>query len=625
MAGRVGSTAPAASDAGGPSFAVRADGTAVRVAPRTGTGELVLSAEVRSESGATDTSLALSCWAVVNGTLRALATMPAAQWTIVLDPDASRPVLRLSVGVEYTADVEVAHEEVTLRVGSATGARVLGRDLLMRAVEDGRKHLTDPWTPLEVAWDTALGRIAVLRRLGFPSATVRMVEGELEVCLDLDHAGNHPYRPHDRCYETYSAANQRLTLDGTPRRAGERTRHEAEIWFGDLLPLRLQRLPRGYRAAVVFTSHADQSKVGTTRALLWGHSNPGAPAYGRSGMLGHGLSLTLSAFAEAGSNADMSVPEYAALLAEAAAHGVEVCPHSVTSRPDDRDTVARLLPQYAPFSPRTWIDHQPDTNCEAINNATGLPGGDARYAIRDLLLQAGYRYFWVTPDVPLLDRGLNLLAPRRPDHRPAIFFRNRHVQIDGSTPWLFRTAWMFLRRETFVRSYDDEQLERLTKERGVHVAHVYLDTHQARGRHAGRSLVEPEGHHFRIRDDVDEVFRRLAQRQQRGEIWVTSMREMGDHLSAITELTVDYRPDGSAVVTAGDEAVIDVTFGIPVEDAEILVDGESPRGTTRRGGETSFWFHLPATAAAVVTATQAGRPLRFAPPGRTLLGSSSLQ
>jgi hypothetical protein len=466
---------------------------------------------------------------------------------------------------------------------------------------------------------TAAGPVTVVRDTGFPSVVTEADADGVTVRLELDDAGNHPYRPYARCYPRYSARNPRDERDGTPRRVGERAEHVAEIRLGDGVPLRAQRLPAGRRAAVVFTSHADQSTVATTQAVLWGASDPADPAFGTRGLLGHGLTPTLVAFAEAGTHADLGDPAFREVLERAAAAGVEVGPHSVTSRADDRATVARLLPRFAGFAPATWIDHQPDTNCEAVMNAGGRPERDPAWFDLDLLRDAGLRYLWTEPDVDPPDGGLDMLAPGRAGYRPTILFRNAHVRDGAWVPWLFRTVWLFVDVPRLTARFDDASVQRLIAEDGILLAHVYLDTYQRTGRFAPRSLVEPSGDGFRLRDDVDDVFRRLGEAQRAGLLWVPTMRALGDQLTGVAELRLESAPDGSVVVRGGDRDLDDVAFAVPDAGATITVDGGAPDGTVPRDGQTVFWFDLPARTARTLRLTRDGTEVRFAPAGSTVV------
>lgn len=599
----------------GPRFKLALDSGAFSVQSEDGATTAIIFS-LNAVVGQEDRTWTLGEWQTMDGGWRSEVQDPAASWTIAVEPDSQRPVIRISVEAAYLADVDVAHEELAISISGVSDATVLGRDLRPRTMEASRKYLTDPWTPIELRVESAVGALTLLRHVGFPSAVAEWSgQGTIVARLELDDSGNHPFRPYTQCFESYARDHPRRNLDATPRRAGEHARHAAEVWLGDMRPVRLERLPAGRKAAIVFTSHADQSKVETTRALLWGFSDPSHEGFGTKGLLGHGLSLTLSAFAEDGRNADMGQPDFASILSAAAEAGVEICPHSVTSSPDDRETAERLLPSYSPYAPVTWIDHEPDTNCEAINNSSSATGGAATYDLLDLLVAAGYRYFWMEPDVDPPGGVLNMLAPRRSDYRPTILFRNSAFSRGQESLWLFRTVWMFTSVGKFLAAFDDPSLDRLIAERGIHVAHVYLDTYQERGRLAGRSLFDPIGGTFATRDDVDALWERLQERQDAGALWVVGLRSLATHMTAMADLTVNYQPDGSVAVSAGHVGVEALGLTVEADGLDIAIDGHAPTGLRSADGQTTFWFPLAGDSRSIIAFARSGNSARLAPGG----------
>ncbi|MBN1774645.1 MAG: hypothetical protein JXB32_25515 [Deltaproteobacteria bacterium] len=606
-----------AAAASGPTYVLAADGERLAVRGPAGAPAIL---ELHGEAmldGVAWTSGPLA-WRRAEAAFVAEASSDVAGWRVAVETDPRRPVLRLRVAVRYAAATVVEREALVLGVAGVSAPEALDRDFVSRPVEVGTPHLTDPWTPLEVRAVTPAGPLTVLRRDGFPSAVSEATGDRLRVRLELDDAGDHPFRPYAECHERYSADHARETLDGTPRRAGEAVEHSAELWFGDTAPLRAGRFPEGRRAAIVLTSHADQAAEARTRAVLWGHSDRDAEAYGRRGLLGHGLSATLTAFVERGVRDDLADADYAEVLVEAAAAGVEVGPHSVTAGPDDRAAVELLLTAFDRFAPATWIDHQPDTNCEAVMSGPALPGRGSPYELVGALRAHGYRYVWTEPDVEPPDGGLNLFGPRRPERRPAVLFRNLHYRDGEWAPWMFRTAWLFVDRESFVERLAPVALERLAAERGVLLAHVYLEAYEPRGRRANRSLVEPDGAGFRVRDAVDAAFAALGAAQASGSLWVPSLRSLGDHWTGAAEVRVVPRPDGTVVLRGGTRDVTAMSWSVPLAGASILVDGAAPDGVRVEDGGTTFWLDLPAGGERVVASTSGGGPVRLYPAGRTV-------
>lgn|GEM_PF-2189488 len=623
---------PHASDAGvsvdggapsGPTYRLEVAGSLLLVrGPGGDAAPLELAAEATCDGA--DWASEPFAWRREGGALVAETSSPVSDWRVTVQTDPARPVLTLRVEVRYTAATRVDREALVLGVGRAAAAATLDRDYVVRPVVPGARRVTDPWTPLEVRVDTPAGPLTLVRAAGFPSAATEAADERLAVRLELDDAGNHPFRPYAACHRRYAANHRRETLDATPRRERERVEHAAELWFGETAPLRPARFPAGRRAAVVFTSHADQATAARTRAVLWGHSDPADESYGRRGLLGHGLSATFTAFAAGGVRDDLTDPDYAELLAEAAAAGIEIGPHSVTAGPDDRAAVARLLPAFDRFGSVTWIDHQPDTNCEAVMNGPALPGRGSPYEIAELLRARGYRYVWTEPDLELPAGSLNLLDPRRPERRPAVLFRNFHYRAGDWVPWMFRTAWLFVDRETLAERLAPAALGRLADERGVLLAHVYLDAWEPRGPRVDRSLVEPDGRGFRIRDDADAVFEALADARNAGTLWVPSLRALADFWTAAARVRIEPQPDGAVVLHGGSADVPAMTWTVPRAGLEVRIDGRPPDGARSEPDGTAFWFDLPAGCRRVLMFFAGDAAFHPYPRGRVIVDDSRI-
>ena len=70
---------------------------------------------------------------------------------------------------------------------------------------------------------------------------------------------------------------------------------------------------------------------------------------------------------------------------------------------------------------------------------------------------------------------------------------------------------MALPRANFYQRYAQRALDQLVSERGVHIAHTYLDTWRTQEPFASWSLLAPEGDGFVLREEADALFARLAE------------------------------------------------------------------------------------------------------------------
>ena len=214
---------------------------------------------------------------------------------------------------------------------------------------------------------------------------------------------------------------------------------------------------------------------------------------------------------------------------------------------DERDRTEMALELFSRYKARTWIDHQPYTNCEALINQ-GYQAG--RFGITDLLAQHGYRYAWAGIDMP--PGELNLLAPRRLErYVPVVWPAGRLANGMPETLWLFRSMLAFIETQRFFDVYNSDAIDKLERERGLHIAHTYLEnSHAARSWFGKRNLMVPGPRPREVIPDprLEALFSGLAARVARGSLWVPTLTRLGDQLRATAAISVSLESDGSAVL-----------------------------------------------------------------------------
>ena len=181
------------------------------------------------------------------------------RYDISIFPDALLPKANVKIVATYIEEQLVSVESLRLIMQKANDVKALGRNYLKRRIKKGKPLLVDRWTPLEVTIGTSAGECTLTRNRGFPSAEIKSGKDQVTINLELDNYGNHPFTPYARCSKKVEPHINTIDMSKSKRRAGEQQIHEAELWIGPIHPLRMQRLPKGFRAAVVFTSHADRS------------------------------------------------------------------------------------------------------------------------------------------------------------------------------------------------------------------------------------------------------------------------------------------------------------------------------------------------------------------------------
>jgi hypothetical protein len=383
------------------------------------------------------------------------------------------------------------------------------------------------WALVEAAGISGLGAMLLKRRRGL---------SRCRLLLELDDSRNHPALYATRCKRWWYPPSPRLPRSRRLRFAGEKVKRRFWFRLGPGIAIHKLRLPSGFRAAVVFTDHADQSAPGPLRAVLLGRSDATfrAPA---GGFVGNGLHFTKTLFMRQGPYPQMENAAVRRMALEAHRRGIEFGPHTATPRVDRRAVTEQALALFKAYG-ATWIDHQPDTNCEAYSCRGWNP--KSPYFIADLLLKHGFRYVWTGQDAKLGRGRINLLRPGRPGARASFFFPFHALGSKPSLLWLFRSVWFYEGPDRFARRLSAAALARLIRERGIFIAHTYLDAHHGpRHRKHRLSLVRRNASGvWALHPKAQAVLARMGKLKRSGQLWVPSLRELADHLTGWNNLTL---------------------------------------------------------------------------------------
>lgn len=504
---------------------------------------------------------------------------------------------------------------------------------------------------------------------------VHSERSRLRLQADLLSSEARPFSYFINCTDNWRAPNHRVELPVRQLQEGEALAVTMSLYAGGAVPLFKARYPDGRSAALVITDHADQTAAPTLRALAGGTSNTAAATWGKGGLLGSGLLITKalwlssgepapapllspSAVAHAAPSAARPVPilpgrsrlkskslqsfrqryerpqvdptgggrpqlddpEVAELAERLAKAGWELVPHSATPLRDERERTEEALQFFDRWKARTWIDHQPYTNCEALINR-GYQLGE--FGIVDLLAQHSYGYAWSGLDIPP-SPSLNLLNPRHLDrYQPVLWPSGRLWPGTPASLWLFSSMTTYMDSAKFFSIYKKKSLDQLERERGLHIAHTYLESfHPPGSMFAKRNLMVPGRHPGEIvpHPKLAELFQQLAARVRRGTLWVPTLQQLGDHMRAMAGVVVRLGSDGSAVLRA-EHSLTGATFVVPVPGLRILVDGQPAKGVSHNKLETSFWVDLPENKSVRVELIDpSGKPLSILrPPARKSL------
>jgi hypothetical protein len=165
---------------------------------------------------------------------------------------------------------------------------------------------------------------------------------------------------------------------------------------------------------------------------------------------------------------------------------------------------------------------------------------------------------------------------------------------------MFRTAWAFLEAKSFYAMYGPDRIDQLERERGLHIAHTYLDTYHKKGTAFGmRNVLVPAdkggvpGGPGAVKLDprMDALLATLEAHQARGALWVPTLAQLADRMRLVGAITLT--PKENSIVVHADKPVPGATFVVP-RAVKVTVGDHAPRGVSEARDETTFWDDLPA-------------------------------
>jgi len=523
----------------------------------------------------------------------------------------------LSVEVEWKVEAEI--EELGLRLRLPGRGRALSRDLAFSELRGPRR--VDLGTPLLVATPG----LALAGGPGLVAARLAPAGDGTQVTLLLDDAAAHPFSVYEACLaelppaaaggRSWTALEHKRRLDRTRRHPGQRDGAAAQLLAlrpgAPVHPLVPERWPAGARAALVLTDHADRTDPAALRAVLLGFSAPGHPDLGRRGLLPRGLRITKSFFARDRRGGLLDDPEAADLARLLQAAGSEVALHSPGTGPDERAAVGQALRELAPWGIATWIDHQPYTNCEAFASRGWETGG--RYGIRDLLVEAGFRWVWEANDLagfgrPRLQDLLSAVGPAQA--APPVY----PLPLDPRL-WVFQSTFFYGAPEALGEALSEEGLDRLEQHHGLFLGHTYLSASERTTRdpaHRARlAVVAAPGGGLQIHPALDRGLARAQRRVERGSLATLTLAEAGDRLRALAGVRVIYLADGAARVENSGPTPLPMLQLHRDGAAALSAEGPLAGGHAQNAGESHLFFDLGPGESARVEAEGPEGPVPF--------------
>jgi hypothetical protein len=593
-----------------------------------GRGELPLEAALEVRTARRATAAALAFAPAEDGSLAAHAEADEWEAWVVLAPSPGG-ARALSVRVLWRTPAD--EERVALSLAWPGAPSAVDRGLRFAPVTAERPLRVERGTPLLLR----AGPAVLAGGPGLAAARIERAGAGVRATLLLDDASTRPFSTFTTCFSklpepeaghhlAWGSFDPRREHPYAPRAAGQEDRLEAQLFpvaeGAAFLPVVLERWPRGARAAVVFTDHADRTDADALRAVLWGDSDP--EAHGAGGFLGHGVALTRTFFVHG--RGGLEEPAVAALADDLLGHGSEVGLHSITAERDDLAAVRRGLADAARWAPATWIDHEPYTNCEALSAQGWQASGP--FGIREALVEGGIRWVWAAGDEGQGQPRIDDLLGGRPDEARAAI---APFALDPRL-WTFRSSMFYAPPGVLAAALSDAELSKLEDARGLFVAHTYLGP-SARTTHSAEHLprlavhAAPQGAggsrgpsgRLTLDPALEAALARIEAHVREGRLASLTWSSAGDRLRALGEVELAYLPDGGLEISnRGATPLPGLTLAVPVPpEVELALEGGGALTRVDTQGGARVWFDLPAGGRAVLRATDHLLPLPFlAPP-----------
>jgi len=409
---------------------------------------------------------------------------------------------------------------------------------------------------------------------------------------------------------------------------------------------RLMLVPDGYKAGYVFTEHADGGTIKTQRAAYFGSEDISNSHQATGGFAYYNIPVTKSIFYIGDSSyPGRSIIEKGKISPELnfldqlyAKGDSDLCLHTPdeynSNRKDLEDAIKFMKNRYNTIS---WIDHGfygGRINRESMV-CDGLDSSSPFYAA-DLWEKYDTKYFWsaaveminnknwisvsdnikkfkfYTAYLAFLKRyastddlkNLNAIELIKKIRKNFSYrFEENTLEYNNGnalpTPLYWKNPTRTLDfynwatdQEKIYEGMSDrivqneyEQLDNLIKHQGIFINHGYF----VRNRSDDRILKNVNGK-LVINPNFDKVLASISDKRSKGDLYVTTIRDLLNYWIKLDKVNFEYLPDGSIKVINNNDAAIN-GLSMIIRAKNIFIDGKIP-STKTSDGNTIFWFDI---------------------------------
>jgi hypothetical protein len=432
----------------------------------------------------------------------------------------------------------------------------------------------------------------ITRGKGFLWKTVTPTQTP-QVIINMEHFHAQRYRrnliPYDAhfCeFEEYSAP--RYTK-------GDETNHSFKIFLGEQLPHvpRLMLTPKGFRAAHVWTEHADRTNINTHRAAYYGDERISHAEDAVGGFVKYGHVVTKSIFY---TNKQSSACEisyttdsaFRSFLDELDARGHEICAHALDPHYDNSpaeayQAVTEIAKSYR--SP-TWIDHY-YTHERSCITYEGLMPNSSHYMV-DVWRANNIRYFWhaASEDFsPLKKDMIDLLHTSNGDYTPTPLY----WRIPGTPADMITWA----ANECPLEYFKEEVIDALIKDRGISIHHHYYPYIEEDRNYSYKFIEKDSEQRYVATEFFNNILSIMAQRNREGELYFTTIGEIVSYWLALEHIQIELCiPDGFILTNTSDKMIEGFAFVIQAE--QVSCSEAQIKSRSLDAGDILVWFDMPA-------------------------------
>jgi hypothetical protein len=185
------------------------------------------------------------------------------------------------------------------------------------------------------------------------------------------------------------------------------------------------------------------------------------------------------------------------------------------------------------------------------------------------------------------DKGeLDSFLPKKGNSFPTPLFWQHPTRTKNFYSWATDYVKTFSHSEQGVQD-EEENLNKLISDRGIFINHGYF----VRNLYEDGVLINSGGK-LTANPYFDQTLAIMARMHERGDLYITTIRELLDYWVLIENISFDYMPDGTIYINNLNDKSIN-GFSLAIEAESVKIDGEIPK-CRRSGDDTVFWFDIPA-------------------------------